>query len=185
MEKRKERYNLRKRQVIWIWSKSDKGQYIRHVSTTKGIDLVKKDDDGKVAMCRVVARDFKPRRVGPRDDLCAAGVRENQLEQGQDDVKLMFTDVQKAHVNSKCEEEEWVELPNEFKNLEVCQAEEVFVRDEESSVRMRGRLIEKTCEWRVDATQSGNDNTVPLDVSRAYRNTSGVEEGTFGNVRSV
>ena len=29
-------------------------------------------------------------------------------------MKLMFVDVKKAHLNAKCDEEEWVELPNEF-----------------------------------------------------------------------
>ena len=29
----------------------------------------------------------------------------------------MFVDVKKAHPNAKCEEEEWVEVPNEFKNF--------------------------------------------------------------------
>ena len=31
------------------------------------------------------------------------------------EVKLMFVDVKKAHLNAKCEEEEWVELPDEFR----------------------------------------------------------------------
>ena len=64
---------------------------------------------------------FKPRREGPRDDLfaaippleakkalfalfaCVAGVREKRREQDQDEVKLMFIDVKKAHLNVKCE----------------------------------------------------------------------------------
>ena len=29
-------------------------------------------------------------------------------------MKLMFIDVRKAHLNAKCDEEEWVELPEEF-----------------------------------------------------------------------
>ena len=29
-------------------------------------------------------------------------------------MKLMFIDVKKAHLNLKCDEEEWVKLPNEF-----------------------------------------------------------------------
>ena len=42
-------------------------------TTTKSIDRVQEDDDGKeCAWCRLVARDFKPRCVGPRDDLFAA-----------------------------------------------------------------------------------------------------------------
>ncbi len=33
---------------------------------------------------------------------------------GGSEVKLMFIDVRKAHLNAVCEEEEWVELPEEF-----------------------------------------------------------------------
>ena len=88
-------------------------------TTTKWVHRVKKDDDGKIVRCRNVARDFKPRREGPRDDMFAAvppqeekkamfayvaGVREKSREQGQDEVKLTFIDVQKAHANTKCEE---------------------------------------------------------------------------------
>ena len=35
--------------------------------------------------------------------------------QGDDEVKLMFVDVRKAHLNAKCDEEGWVELLDEFK----------------------------------------------------------------------
>ena len=39
----------------------------------KRIDRVKKDDDGRAFVrCRLVARDFKPRREGPRDDRFSA-----------------------------------------------------------------------------------------------------------------
>ena len=79
---------------------------------------MKQDDDGsEFVRCCLVARDFKPRREGPRDDLFAAmpalkakrglfsyvaGVREKRREQGQDEVKLLFIDVKKAHLNAKC-----------------------------------------------------------------------------------
>ena len=38
-------------------------------------------------------------------------------EQGQDEVKLMLIDVKKPHLNAKCKEEKWVELPDESKNF--------------------------------------------------------------------
>ena len=42
-------------------------------TTTKRIDRVKKDDDGReFVRCRRVARNVKPRREGPRDDLFVA-----------------------------------------------------------------------------------------------------------------
>ena len=76
-----------------------------------------------------MARDVKPGREGPRDDvfaamspleakkaLCAyvAEVRDKRREQGQDEVKLTFVDVKEAHPDAKCDEEEWVELPDEL-----------------------------------------------------------------------
>ena len=99
-------------------------------TTTELIDRVKLDDDGReFVRCRLVARDFKPGREGPRDDLfaamppwktnkalsaCVAGGREKRREQGQDEVKLVVIDVKKAHFNAKCDGEEWVELSDEF-----------------------------------------------------------------------
>ena len=77
----------------------------------KWVDLAKKDDNGKTFVrCRLVARVFKPKREGPRDDLFAAmppleakkalfafvsGVREKRPAQGHDEVKLMFVDVKR------------------------------------------------------------------------------------------
>ena len=102
-------------------------------TTTKWVDRAKKDDSGKMFVrCRLVARDFKPKHEGPRDDLFAAmppleakkalfafvaGMREKRRAQGHDEVKLMFVDGKKAHLNAKCDEEEWVELPDEFKKF--------------------------------------------------------------------
>ena len=102
-------------------------------TTTKRVDRNKKDDNGETFVrYRLVARDFKPKHEGPSDDLFAAmppleakkalfafvaGVREKRRTQGHEEVKLMFVDMKKAHLNAKCEEEEWVEVPNEFKNF--------------------------------------------------------------------
>ena len=43
-----------------------------------------------------------------------AGVRGQRRRKGLAEVKLMLIDVRKAHLNAVCEEEEWVELPEEF-----------------------------------------------------------------------
>ena len=102
-------------------------------TTTKRVDRNKKDDNGKTFVrYRLVARDFKLKHEGPSDDLFAAmppleakkalfafvaGVREKRRTQGHEEVKLMFVEVKKAHLNAKCEEEEWVEVPNEFKKF--------------------------------------------------------------------
>ena len=82
-----------------------------------------------------MAVDFKPKREGPRDDLFAAMlpleakkalfafvavVLEKRRAQGHDEVKLMFVDVKKAHLSAKCDEEEWVDLSDEFKQNGRC-----------------------------------------------------------------
>ena len=92
------------------------------------------DDDGnELVRCRLVARDFTPRREGPRDDLFAAmprleatealfalvaSVGDRRREQGLAVVKVIIADVKKAHLNARCDEEEWVELPDEFEEHE-------------------------------------------------------------------
>ena len=66
-------------------------------------------------------------------------MREKRREQGQDEVKLMFIDVKKAHFNAKFDEEEWVEFAGRIQEVsEVCQAVEMIVWSEEGSVRMGG-----------------------------------------------
>ena len=97
------------------------------LTRTKWVDRAKKDDNLKIFVrCRLVARDFKQMDEGPRDDLFAAmppleafvaGMREKRRVQGHDEVKFMFVDVEKAHLNAKCDEEDWVEVPDEFKKF--------------------------------------------------------------------
>ena len=43
-----------------------------------------------------------------------AGMRGQRRRKGLSEVKLMFIDVRKAHLNAVCDEEEWVELPEAF-----------------------------------------------------------------------
>ena len=99
-------------------------------TTTRWVDTKKANDDGGMFVrSRLVGRDFKPRREGPRDDLFAsmppleakkvlfrmtAGDRGRRRRNGLEEVKLLFVDVRKAHLNSECDEEVWVELPEEF-----------------------------------------------------------------------
>ena len=132
-----------------------------------------------------MARDFKPKRDGPRDDLFAAmppleankalfafraGVREKRRAQGHDEVKLMFVDVKKAHLKAKCEEEE---------NGSSCQTSSKKLggtpnrRDGctgcESGVGMGGRLREKTCGGRVWTRQSSVNDILPSQDAGASR----------------
>ena len=81
-----------------------------------------------------MAHNFKPKREGPRDHLFAAmppleakkaffafvaGMRDKRRPQCRDGVKLMFIDVKKAHSKAKCDEEEWVALPDEFEKFGI------------------------------------------------------------------
>ena len=74
------------------------------------------------------------------------GVREKRREHGQDLVKLMFIDVKIAHLETKCEEEEWVELPDEFKTF-GWYAKLTVIWDEKGSVWMGGRVRNETGEY--------------------------------------
>ena len=97
------------------------------LTRTKWVDRPKKDDNLKMFVrCRLVALDFKQKHEGPRDDLFAAmppleafvaGMREKRRVQGHDEVTFMFVNVEKAHLNAKCDEEDWVEVPDEFKKF--------------------------------------------------------------------
>ena len=97
--------------------------------TTKWVEGWKADDKGgRFVRCRLVGRDFKVKGVEEREDLFAAmppleskklmfrmvAARGQRRRRGLEEVKLMFIDVRKAHLNAWCEEEEWVELLGEF-----------------------------------------------------------------------
>ena len=98
-------------------------------TTMKWVEGWKADDaGGRFVRCRLVGRDFKPRSEESREDLFAAmppleakklmfrmtaGLRGWMRKQGKPEMKLMFIDVRKAHLSAICEEEAWVELPEE------------------------------------------------------------------------
>ena len=46
-----------------------------------------------------------------------ARLREWRRQSGQEEVKVTFGDVKEAHLNSKCCEDQWVEPPNDFRQL--------------------------------------------------------------------
>ncbi|MEM8827096.1 MAG: hypothetical protein AAGD40_09285, partial [Pseudomonadota bacterium] len=87
------------------------------------------DEGGRFVRCRLVGRDFKTKVGRKQEELfaamppleakkllfrMAARVRGARRRKGLEEIKLMFIDVRKAHLNAKCEDEEWVELPEEF-----------------------------------------------------------------------
>ena len=91
-------------------------------TTTKWVEGWKADDKGvRYVRCRLVGRDFKARDAEEREDLFAAmpplepkklmfsmlaGMRGQRRRKGLAEVKLMFIDVRKAHLNARCDEEE-------------------------------------------------------------------------------
>ena len=99
-------------------------------TTTKWVEGWKNNDDGsRFVRCRLVARDFKPKREENSEEMfaamppleakkllfrMAAGVRGWRRRRRAAEIKLMFIDVRKAHLNAVCDEEAWVELPEEF-----------------------------------------------------------------------
>ena len=75
---------------------------------------------------------------------------EKRRAQCQDEAELKFVDVKKAHLNAKCEEEEWVELPDELKKCgKYAKLKRWLYGTRKSGVRMGGRLRDKTGERRV------------------------------------
>ena len=129
-----------------------------------------------------MARDSKPKREGPRDDLFAAmppleakktlfafveGVSEKRRAQGHDEVKLMFVDVKKAHLNAKCDEERWAELQDGFKKIgRDAKLKRWLCGMRKGGVEMRGRLRKKTCGGWVSTRQSSVDDILlSLDAS--------------------
>ena len=92
--------------------------------TTKWVEGWKKDDSGeRFVRCRLVGRDFKARGGKEQEELFAAmppleakkllfrmtaKVRGERRRKGLEEEKLMFIDVRKAHLNARCDEEEWV-----------------------------------------------------------------------------
>ena len=123
---RKEEVAYMEHKEIWVlspiqecWDKTGKAPVsVRWVDTNKGGDTVA---DWEIR-CRLVARDFKGGEKG-RDDLFAEtppleGKRlllSRAMTRRQDGRrrKLRFIGARKAHLNSLCEDDVYVELPEE------------------------------------------------------------------------
>ena len=85
------------------------------------------DGGRELERCRQVNGEFNPTRRIHRQLVCGdatawgqgglarfhCGLRERRRQGGHAEVNLMFVDVNKSHVNAKCEEK-WVELPGGF-----------------------------------------------------------------------
>ena len=86
-------------------------------TTTEWVEGWEADDKGgRFVRWRLVGGDFKVKGVEGRE----AAVRGQRRRRGLEEVKLVFIDVRKAHLNARCEEEEWVELLEEFWEFGTC-----------------------------------------------------------------
>ena len=81
-------------------------------------------EEAPIIRCRLVARDFKPRGEKDREDLFAAtpplelkrmliSRRASRRKRKGRFKKMLFVDAKKAHLNPKCEEDVYIELPAE------------------------------------------------------------------------
>ena len=90
-----------------------------HTLTTKNwVDRVKTDEEFRRS--RLVARDFELSSldtvalVMTCRDASAGGEVRARRNRWEEEIKLMFVDVKKAHLNARCDQEEWVKLPEEL-----------------------------------------------------------------------
>jgi hypothetical protein len=93
--------------------------------STKWVDVEKRDMEKLSIRSRWVARDFKGKGEGDREDLFAATppleakkllfkwVRRKRSDGHENNEKVMLIDVRKAHLNAVCDSEVYVELPPE------------------------------------------------------------------------
>ena len=103
------------------WEKTGKGPTgVRWVDTNKG------DEEESDVRCRLVARDFRNKRDKGRDDLYAEtppleairmqfskAVTRRRMGCRRKCKKMMFIDAKKPHLNPRCEEDVYIELPDE------------------------------------------------------------------------
>jgi hypothetical protein len=100
--------------------------------TTKWVDVNKGSKERPDIRCRLVARDFRVKGEGPRDDLFAAmpPLEAKRLLfklaaatwDGPDPIKIMLVDVKKAHLNGRVDQDTWacIELPDEDWEQGMC-----------------------------------------------------------------
>ena len=96
--------------------------------STRWVSVKKTLDGGEVIVrSRLVGRDFKSKGDNMREDLFAATPPLEALkllfrmslvklvtDRDEDEIKLMFVDVRKAHLIPKCDEDVYVTVPEEF-----------------------------------------------------------------------
>jgi hypothetical protein len=128
VEARREEIEYTARSGIWelkpiakCWERTGKGPTgVRWVDTNKGSEA---ESDVR---CRLVARDFRQKRDNGREDLFAEtppleairmrlskAVTRRMRGSKRGCRKIMFIDARKAHLNPWCEEDVYIELPEE------------------------------------------------------------------------
>ena len=122
---RREEIGYMKQRSIWsevdeneCWAKTGK----KHVSV-KWVDTNKGTCEAPIIRCRLVARDFKVKGDKDREDLFAATPplemkrmlisRTTCRRKDGRYKKMMFVDARKAHLNPRCDQNVFIELPAE------------------------------------------------------------------------
>ena len=98
--------------------------------STRWVQVVKTNDDGGyLVLCRLVGRDNRPKGDRDREELFAAvppfeakrmlfrvEAESSRVRTGANrpELKLMFIDFRLAHLSSECDEDVYVDLPDEF-----------------------------------------------------------------------
>jgi hypothetical protein len=101
-------------------------------TSTKWVDVNKGTKDRPDVRCRLVARDFRVKGEGHRDDLFASMppleakrllfIEAAATWSSSDPTKIMLIDVKKAHLNGRVGEDVWacIELPEEDQEPGMC-----------------------------------------------------------------
>lgn len=144
-----------------------------------------------------MGRDFTNRGVEEREDFFAAmpplelkklmfkmvaGVRGQRRRRRLLEIKLMFIDVRKAHLNAVCGEEEWVELPAEFWEHERFARLKRWLYD----MRKAAAVWEEDYAKRKEAEGCRKGNGAPTVVYNAKTEVRAVVHGddfTFSKAR--
>ena len=140
----------RERPIHECWQKTGKAPIsIRWVDTDKGID-------GQIDVrSRLVARDFKGKRGKDKEDcifalipplkglrmLCSKAAARGRAGKAR---KVLFMDAKKAHLNPRCKEDVYIELPEEAGASEgMCGKLEFWMYGMRPAARMGGVLCRK------------------------------------------
>ena len=151
--------------------------------STKWVEVDKGTAEKPDVRCRLVARDFRVKGEGHRDDLFAAmpALEAKKLlfkmaaatwkgrSEGKEPDKIMLIDVKKAHLNGVVGADVWacIELPEEDYEEGKCgRLSQLSVRHAPGNESMGGRLRREVGEHRVAAGEGRSDSVPPSGGGR-------------------